>query len=200
MTPQNYPQGGGGAAGRGIVIVGIAIVVGVYLLARAFSGAEPDDVVAGPGDEEVADDEENGDSATGEEDETGATTSTTTTTTTTTLPPPVITHAPNEVRVAAVNGTGAPGLAGAAAAELSALGFQTRAKNAVSFAMTESMIYYQPGYTDDAKAIAASLSAPLDILTPAPATVLTLVRNPEDVSDFHIFVVLAADGAIPIVV
>ena len=102
--------------------------------------------------------------------------------------------------MAAINGKGAPGLAGAAAEELNRLGFTSAAKNAVNFGMEMSVIYYQPGYADDAKALAVALNAPVDILNPAPSTVLTLIRDPSDVSDFNIFVLLAEDDLIPIVV
>ncbi len=185
------------------MLVLVAVALGVFLLARGFDGSEDATVTATETSSPTADD-----SDTDEEDETpvepdGSEASTSTTlatmTTTTTAPPPV-THPPNEVKVAVVNGKGAPGLAGAAAAELNALGYATKAKNAVSFGMETSVIYYQPGYGDDAKAIAAALNAPADLINAAPGTILTLISDPSDVSDFHIFLVLAADDLIPITV
>ena len=179
------------------MLVIVAIALGVFLLARGFDGSDDaTDDAATPSTESSSDSNGDPDDDT---TETTSTTSTTTTTTTTTVPPPV-THPPNEVKVAAINGKGAPGLAGAAAEELNRLGFTSAAKNAVNFGMEMSVIYYQPGYADDAKALAVALNAPVDILNPAPSTVLTLIRDPSDVSDFNIFVLLAEDDLIPIVV
>ena len=179
------------------MLVIVAIALGVFLLARGFDGSDDaTDDAATPSTESSSDSNGDPDDDT---NETTSTTSTTTTTTTTTVPPPV-THPPNEVKVAAINGKGAPGLAGAAAEELNRLGFTSAAKNAVNFGMEMSVIYYQPGYADDAKALAVALNAPVDILNPAPSTVLTLIRDPSDVSDFNIFVLLAEDDLIPIVV
>ena len=207
MTPQHgYPQGGGGAAGRGIVLVVVAIALGAFLLARGFdgsddgsAGAASSGAVSDGGSSGSSGDDSEGDD--GSEDPASTTTSTTTTTTTTTAPPPT-THPPGQVKVAAVNGKGAPGLAGAVAEKLITEGFTTVAKNAVNFGMETSVIYYQPGYAEDAKVIAGALNAPGNILNELPSaeTVLELIRDPSDVSDFHVFVLLAADDAVPVVV
>ena len=206
MTSQHgYPQQGGSAAGRGIVLVIVAIALGVFLLARGFDGSDD----AADDKSTATDQESNGESTegpgSGDEGDNGddtpdSTTSTSTTTTTSTTVPPPVTHAANDVRVAAINGKGAPGLAGAAADKLNALGYQTKAKNAVNFGMEMSVIYYQPGYSDDAKAIAVAINAPVDILNPAPSTILTLIKDPSDVSEFNIFILLAEDDLIPVVV
>ena len=207
MTPQHgYPQaGGGGAAGRGIVLVIVAIALGAFLLARGFDGSDDNGgdsasaASTGTGSDSEGS-EGDGDSEGGDEGETDPPSTTSSTTTTTTTAPPPITHPPGEVRVAAINGKGAPGLASAAADELNALGFTTKAKNAVNFGMETSVIYYQSGYADDAKAIAVALNAPANILSMAPDNVLTLIKDSADVADFHVFIVLAADDAIPVVV
>ncbi len=187
------------------MLVIVAVALGVFLLARGFDGADDSsaDTADGPAVAPSSETQDNGEASDDPEGQDpasdGETTTTTSSTTTTTAPPPV-THPPNEVKVAAVNGKGAPGLAGAAASELNALGYATKAKNAVNFGMEDSVIYYQRGYGDDAKAIAAALNAPADLLNAAPSTVLTLIREPSDVSDFHVFVVLAADDLIPVTV
>ena len=206
MTSQHgYPQQGGSAAGRGIVLVIVAIALGVFLLLRGFDGSDDATDKANTASEQEPNGDSTEDPGSGDEGDNGdntpdSTTSTTSTTTTSTTVPPPVTHPANEVRVAAINGKGAPGLAGAAAAELNALGYQTKAKNAVNFGMEMSVIYYQPGYSDDAKAIAVAINAPVDILNPAPSTILTLIRDPSDVSEFNIFILLAEDDLIPIVV
>ena len=204
MTSQHgYPQQGGSAAGRGIVLVIVAIALGVFLLARGFDGSDDaadDKSTATDQDRDSTEDPDSGDEGDNGDNTPDSTTSTTSTTTTSTTVPPPVTHPANEVRVAAINGKGAPGLAGAAADKLNALGYQTKAKNAVNFGMEMSVIYYQPGYSDDAKAIAVAINAPVDILNPAPSTILTLIKDPSDVSEFNIFILLAEDDLIPVVV
>ena len=125
--------------------------------------------------------------------------STSTTTTTTTTVPPVVTHRPGEVKVAVANGTGERGRASRTAGVLNAGGYVTAAKNTEQDRVSESVIYYRPGYGDDAKAVASALGAPADRLTPAPSTIMTLIRNPEtpqDLETFNIFVVVGNDNVI----
>jgi len=85
MTPQhNYPQGGS-AAGRGIVIVIVAISLGVYLLAQAFDdGASEASEGAASGQSEEITVADGDDDDEGDPEDTGASGVTTTTTTTTT--------------------------------------------------------------------------------------------------------------------
>ncbi|MYB86686.1 MAG: LytR family transcriptional regulator [Acidimicrobiaceae bacterium] len=193
MTPQHAQSSGGGSAGRAIVLVIVAVALGAFLLARGF-----DDSDDGTEDSSspMTDESTNGDP---EEAETNGTTSTTTTTTTTTTAPPVITHPPGEVKVAVMNGTGARGRAGRTADTLNATGFVTAAKNTQQDRVEASVIYYRPGYGDDAKAVASVLGAPPDIITPAPGTIMTLIRNPEspaDLEEFNIFAVVGTDNVI----
>ena len=195
-APHSHPSGGG-SAGRAIVLVAAAIALGAFLLARGFDGSD-DTSPASNGD--AAEQEaspsgegENGDEPAVEDQET------TTTTTTTTTAPPVVTHPPGQVKVAAANGTGDRGRAGRTAEVLNARGYVTAAKNTEQDRVSESVIYYRPGYGDDAKAVASALGAPPDVLTPAPATIMTLIRNPEtppDLETFNIFVVVGTDNVI----
>ena len=203
MTPQHgYAQAGGGAAGRGIVLVIVAIALGAFLLARGFDGSDDGGGSADAASTDTGSDSESsdgdGDSEGGEDDETDPASTTSSTTTTTSTAPPPVTHPRGDVKVVAINGKGAPGLAGAATEKLNGLGFTTMAKNAVNFGMTDSVIYYQDGYGEDAKSIADELNAPADILRRAPANILDLVRDSADVSDFNIFILLAEDDLIPI--
>ena len=102
------------------------------------------------------------------------------------------------VKVAAVNGTTIRGLAGATTKLLVARGYVAEPKNAASPPVQESSIFYKPSYADDAKAVASALSAPADILKPAPDHIPSLIANYPEVSDFHIFVVLGTDSRIPV--
>ena len=192
MTPQHAQSSGGGSAGRAIVLVIVAVALGAFLLARGFDDSE-DSTGAPP---RTTPEESTTDP---DDPETGDTTSTTTTTTTTTTAPPVITHPPGEVKVAVMNGTGVRGRAGRTADTLNATGFVTAAKNTQQDRVEDSVIYYRPEYGDDAKAVASVLGAPPDIITPAPATIMTLIRNPEspaDLEEFNIFAVIGTDNVI----
>ena len=183
------------------MLVIVAVALGALLLARGFDGA--DDTSASSNDDDTAqestdpddkgDNGDNGDQPAVEEQ------STTTTTTTTTTVPPVVTHLPGEVKVAVANGTGERGRASRTAGVLNAGGYVTAAKNTEQDRVSESVIYYRPGYGDDAKAVASALGAPADLLMPAPSTIMTLIRNPEtpqDLENFNIFVVVGTDNVI----
>ena len=176
------------------MLVIVAVALGALLLARGFDGAD-DTTAAGNGDN-AEESPTNGEDDPGEE---SAVESTTTTTTTTTTVPPIVTHLPGEVKVAVANGTGDRGRAGRTAGVLNADGYVTAAKNTEQDRVSESVIYYRPGYGDDAKAVASALGAPPDVLTPAPSTIMTLIRNPEtpqDLETFNIFVVVGTDNVI----
>ena len=195
MTPQHAQSSGGGSAGRAIVLVIAAVALGAFLLARGFDGSD-DGTDASPS----ATTEETPANGDPEQDpEANGTTSTTTSTTTTTTAPPVVTHLPGDVKVAIMNGTGERGRAGRTADTLNATGFVTAAKNTQQDRVDASVIYYRPGYGDDAKAVASVLGAPPDIITPAPTTIMTLIRNPEspaDLEEFNVFAVVGTDDVI----
>ena len=201
MTAPHAHSSGGGSAGRAIVLVIVAVALGALLLARGFDGAD-DTSASSNGDnaeKESPDPGDNGDNGdNGDEPPVGEQSSTTTTSTTTTVPP-VVTHLPGEVKVAVANGTGERGRASRTAGVLNAGGYVTAPKNTEQDRVSESVIYYRPGYGDDAKAVASALGAPADLLTPAPSTIMTLIRNPEtppDLENFNIFVVVGNDNVI----
>ncbi len=193
MTPQHAQSSGGGSAGRAIVLVIVAVALGAFLLVRGFDDSDDS---TGTSPSATPAESTDGDP---EETDANGTTSTTTTTTTTTTAPPVVTHPPGEVKVAVMNGTGVRGRAGRTADTLNATGFVTAAKNTQQDRVEASVIYYRPGYGDDAKAVASVLGAPPDIITPAPGTIMTLIRNPEspaDLEEFNIFAVVGTDDVI----
>ena len=194
MTPQHAQSSGGGSAGRAIVLVIVAVALGAFLLARGFDDSDDSTEASSSATTEES---TNGDPE--QESATNGTTSTTTTTTTTTTAPPVVTHPPGQVKVAVMNGTGVRGRAGRTADALNATGFVTAAKNTQQDRVEDSVIYYRQGYGDDAKAVASVLGAPPDIITPAPATIMTLIRNPEspaDLEEFNIFAVVGTDNVV----
>ena len=193
MTPQHAQASGGGSAGRAIVLVIVGVALGAFMLAQGFDDSDDStEASAGATPAESTSDPE-------EDPEVNGTTSTTTTTTTTTTAPPVVTHPPGEVKVAVMNGTGVRGRAGRTADTLNATGFVTAAKNTQQDRVQASVIYYRSEYGDDAKAVASVLGAPPDIIQPAPATIMTLIRSPEspaDLEEFHIFAVIGTDDVI----
>ena len=179
------------------MLVVVAVALGALLLARGFDGA--DDTSASGNDDDAEqessgpDEGDNGDQPAVDEP------ASTTTTSTTTTVPPIVTHLPGEVKVAVANGTGERGRASRTTGVLNAGGYVTAAKNTEQDRVSESVIYYRPGYGDDAKAVASALGAPADVLTPAPSTIMTLIRNPEtpqDLETFNIFVVVGTDNVI----
>ena len=197
MTPQHAHSSGGGSAGRAIVLVIVAVALGAFLLSRGFGGSDDGNTDASNGDAEAESPASgNGDP---EDSPEADATSTTTSTTTTTTAPPVVTHLPGNVKVAVMNGTGERGRASRTASTLNASGYVTAAKNTEQDRVERSVIYYKAGYGDDAKAVASALGAPPDIITPAPGTIMTLIRNPEspeNLEDFNVFAVVGTDNVI----
>ena len=109
-------------------------------------------------------------------------------------------HAASEVEILVANGTGGRGVAGSVADKLKADGYIANAANAPSTA--EAVIYYRVGYDADARAIAAILGAPPEIITPAPADG-TIGVAPEAISDgrlasANVVVIVGDDNNIPV--
>lgn len=203
----SFARSAGGAAGRGIVLILIALAVGIFLLYRGFGGSDDTATTdeetggdAGDSADTAPDPDDSGDGAGGDVSSNGDSTEVAPEDDTTVPPPqtPLVTNPPGEVKVATVNGTGESGLASAAAGLLMPHGYVTTPKNAEGSQVPVSVIYYRAGYSEDAKAVAAHLSAPAHIITPAPDNVLTLVSNSDPVADFNIFVVLGMDEIIPV--
>lgn len=203
----SFARSAGGAAGRGLVLIVVAVIIGLVLLAKGFDGA--DSTVAGAGTDDAASDEtaDDGDDAAepaddtadddtaGEPAEGGDESDDTATDTTDPSTEPGDTRPPSEVKVAVVNGTGVPGLASTVTGILDTSSYVTAAKNAASFDHESSTVYYVSGYAEDAKAVAAILSIPADLISPTEAAdVLALIDNNENVADFHLFVFQGADG------
>lgn len=229
------------AAWRGVILTALAVVSGVFVLARGFGqtddiggpaasqtiqDTESDSATSSPDSTDNSDsvpaaDDTSSDTAdiaasqpaepgynpdttdTNPEDDASENITETTTTVTTTTAAAAETPAvspPTEVKVVTVNGKGVAGLAGAAAGVIAELGYVTSAKNAESVPAARSAIYYHPSYENDAEIVAVALSASSDLLEEAPTDVLALISAPDDVADFHIFVMLGDDDHIPVTV
>lgn len=195
----SFGRSAGGAVGRGVVLVLIAVAIGAFLLRSGFDGTETSGGAQSSAPSEAGEvnsesSDENGEESTG----TGEDDETTPATVETTLPPPLPTREPSQVKVAAVNGTGTVGLAGRTADLLGVHGYVTGAKNSANVPVAVSVIYYRAGFSEDAKAVATHLRAPADIIAPAPEEVLSLIANSDEVVDFNVFVIVGVDEVIPV--
>ena len=194
----SFARSAGGAAGRGIVLIVIAVAIGLVLLAKGFDGGGTslavspagDDTSAEPATDEsgAASDDESGDvSDDGSADDGSGSPAES-------VDEPDTTRPQGEVKVAAVNATGEPGLAGNATDKLDTQGYVTAAKNASTIPTETSTVYYLAGYSEDAKAIASILGIPADLIFPTDsADVLAKVAKNENVTDFHVFIIQGTD-------
>ncbi|MFQ5557512.1 MAG: LytR C-terminal domain-containing protein [Acidimicrobiales bacterium] len=202
----SFARSAGGAAGRGVVLIAVAVVVGLVLLWKGFDGADGsgprvsaggDSAAAGGGtDSGATDDVDSGDDGTGDaagDDATGDDQTDVGDPGATGEVPPTGTHLPGEVKVAVANGVGEAGLAGSRRDALTTQGFVATPKNTAAAEVEASAIYYRPDFSEDAKVVAQALGAPADIITAAPDDVLSLIRNSDDVAEFDIFVILGTD-------
>lgn len=205
----------GMSPGMGVFLTFTAIIIGAFVLFFAFSDSiklvneengSDTDLSAEDGNTTETGESDDDDTPTDptptdeiNDSDNDETTDTALDPSTETLPtvPTLITHPPETVKVVTVNGTNISGLAGASATLLASKGYVTSPKNAARPPIEPSTIFYKDSYGDDAKTVASLLSAPADILTKAPSFVLTLIANPEGVSDYHIFVMIGTDGRIP---
>ncbi|MDH4170562.1 MAG: LytR C-terminal domain-containing protein [Acidimicrobiia bacterium] len=203
----------GDAAGRGAVLVGIAVIIGAFLLWAGFdrssSDAGTDDaaaVDAGATDDGAATDAADGstdaaaDSGTADTGTDGTpdtgTTDTGAGTSTPTVTTPAVAHPPNEVVVFVANGSGVGGEAGRVADRLTAANYTAEAGNASSQTVEATKVYYRPEYGPDAKLVAEALQAPASVIQQMPA-------EPEVSPDFaaqaeaaNIIVIIGTDGVI----
>ncbi len=180
------------AATRGAVLIVIAVVVGVLLLWQGFDN----------NDRIVADDQDNTTTTLSSNSDTTTTTVapnpsetpsdniTTTTTEAVSTPDP-----PNTVKVAVLNGRGERGLAGQRADVLKAQNYVTVAADADSFDKQDSVVYYTPGYEDEARQVAVALNGAPSVIEMAPANPVTLAKESHrtSIADYNIYVVLGAD-------
>jgi len=97
-----------------------------------------------------------------------------------------------------LNATGEAGLASARGEVLGALGYVWTAGNAAGSPLTDSKVYFVPGFADEAKVVAEALSGPptvLDIAPDDPST-LSTEEHAEETGASDIIVVLGTDDAL----
>jgi hypothetical protein len=139
----------GPAAIKGGILIFVALALGALLLVR---GPDSDlDAASAPDDEEQTDDSA---APPVTDDDTGDTTTTTPGDTTTTTASEA--RPPGEVTVLVANGSGLPGVASAASAQLAAAGYLTADPDDIKPAELgkPTVIYYITGFEAEAKAVA----------------------------------------------
>ncbi len=172
------PRGGqnanaSSAALRGAVLIGVAVLLGIALLAQSFR------------------DDSKASSAS-----TARTTTTVKKSGTTVTPSSVVqAHDPAQVKVLVLNGSGKSGIAKAGADQLKAANYTTLdPSNALGGkTITESTVYFVAGYDADAQAIAAKLGLKPTAAKPLPSPVPPEVG---DAKDANIVVVIGTDAPV----
>ena len=192
---------GGANVFRGLIVIGLAVLIGIALMARGITS--DDAVVAG---DETTDSTETGttDDGTGADTgigaETGTTDETTAATVTTVAEEPVVAaelpRDPASVAVVVLNANGGKGVAGAATQKLDARNYVT-ANPEDANSTGNSVIFYEDGYLADANEIATALgvadpAAVVQLLDPSSAAATSDKRQGANVMVF-----VGNDGLIP---
>lgn len=150
----SFGRSAGGAAGRGIVLLAVALMIGILLLNATDADPPGTRVTTEPSG--AADDGGDGDDG-GGGDAAAATT----------VPPTTMApRAPQEVKVIVVNASGVKGAAGKASDMLKPPGYNVLAPTNAN--NSESAVYFSPGYEADAAAVAAALGFALSTVKPLP--------------------------------
>lgn len=183
----SFGRSAGGAFGRGIALIVLALLVG-YLLLR--STDDPGQFEPPPDEVASVDDPEEGDDGASEPTTPGtAATGGTGGTGSTTVPSlpggtPLAPRTPDQVQVLVANGSGTSGVARTFADQVAALGYTiSDPSNAVQNDLAASTVYFTDGFEAEASQLAASLSVtdvqPLPTPLPVPdlreATVVLVV-------------------------
>jgi hypothetical protein len=175
----SFAKSAGGAAGRGILLIAVAVLIGVLILRNGF---DDNGGSAAPGTD-------GGTTPTSVSPNTTAVGGGGTDTTAVTTAPSV--RPPNQVKVFVANGAGIQGAAGRAADTLKAAGYVAVAGNSPNRVQTTT-VYYTEGFQAEAQAVAAALGAPAESVQPMP--------TPPPVADIQgsqVLVVLGPDVAKP---
>jgi hypothetical protein len=159
----------GTAAFRGALLIAAAVVLGAVLLAKSFDSGGPL-------------------STTGNQTPRTSVATSPSTTQTTAAPP----HNPAEVKVLVLNGVDPKkAIAKPAADTLKAANYTTLTPNDAKTTVTESAVYFVPGYEADAQAIATKLGIPPTAVQPLPNPLPPAVSDPKDA---HVIAVVGPDS------
>jgi hypothetical protein len=188
------------AMGRGAILVGAAVLLGVVLLAFGLDDGDGETAATAPAPvpTDTTDTSVLGNGETIPPTTAGGGGAVPATAAPSTTPPGVdVAHAPNEVLVMTANGSGTSGEAGRLATALGAENFQTDAADAL--ATSTSKIYFRPTYAADAQAVAELLGGPADAISPMPETppVVEANNTPARAAEAHIIVIIGSDLVFP---
>lgn len=170
----------GGAMGRGILLLLLAVGIGVLLLAGTDQTAPADRLLATT----AGDDPDAGEGATG---------SSTTTSTTGATPPtvPVPLRPARDVKVLVANGTSVGGAGRAVTEVLRPPGYNLiNPVDATNPRFDTTIVYFAPGYEPDAAAIAQALEVPATAVKEMPTEVPVRTQT-----DANVLVVVGAELA-----
>jgi hypothetical protein len=203
-----------GAAGRGFVLIGVAVVIGLLLLWRGLDSGDSVDVETGDGGTDVAADggtdatDAGADAGTDTGTDAGTDTATDGTTdavsdggtdagaATSTTAATGTTRPPEQVTVLVANGSGTSGAAGTVTDKLKAVNFTTL-EPANATPTTTSKVYYRPGYDQDAQEVARVVGATADLVLPVPDPTGVADNATDRATQANVIVILGSDGRIP---
>jgi hypothetical protein len=175
----SFAKSAGGAAGRGLLLIAVAVITGVLLLNAGFDdGGSANPTTDGGGSADT----------TASPDTTGVGPDGSNTTAVTT---PVSVRPPNQVKVFVANAAGIQGAAGRTADALIAAGYVAVPGNSPT-RVEATAIYYTEGFEAEAQAVAATLGVPATSVQPMP--------TPPPVAEIEgaqVLVVLGPDIATP---
>lgn len=140
------------AVGRGVVLLLVAFVLGVFLLQRVDAPDAEERVRAGTSDDDTA----------------LETTTTTTVARTTTTTAPL--RAPKDVKVLSANGTSTKGAAGRVKDKLFTAGYNVLAATDTTSPSQASFVYFVAGFDREAAVVAQVLALAATTVQPMPAT------------------------------
>lgn len=191
----SFARSTGNAAARGMLLIAVAVVLGVFLLSQGFDDSSTAADTGGSSPTTVPTDDTS-DTVASDDDTTTTVADDTSTTVGGATVDPVTTRPAGQVKVVVANGTGVSGVAGAAKTELTTAGYVAEARNAASVPTELSSIYYVDGYAEEAKGVASALGGTASLLRAAPADPLALITSTDGLENFHIFVIIGTDEAI----
>jgi hypothetical protein len=176
--PARQPSQAPDPASRGLILVGVAVVLGIILLIKGGGvGFDTDDT-----DVEIRSDQ-------------GAQTTSPENTTTTVPAPPATSVAPSELMIVALNASGITGYAGQAQQFLSIAGYSTVTPITAATPNDTTTVYFVPGFEADALAVSERFGLPPGVVQPLPEDA-SLARNPAEYPDgAQVAIVLGPDVA-----
>ncbi|MEE9416100.1 MAG: LytR C-terminal domain-containing protein [Acidimicrobiales bacterium] len=199
----SFGKSAGSALFRGGALVAFAVILGLVLLKWGLDGDDGGAATVSTADQTSDDD------ATGGDGDPGTTTPAGSDGTT----PPVVTEPPvteppdadddggggikpaGEVTVVAANGVGTSGLAGALAAELTALNYKPDPANAPAATVTK--VYFRKGFRQNAREIVDNLGASPDVMVRFPNDGSVVIDNDSNgarVAAAQIIIIMGSDG------